>query len=84
MHGIQWTVHCDGHWLGEEGFCLILFMMGLLNGYGGEIRLLFFYYCNPPHLPLFAVQSPQLLFAQIPYCHPKAEITCLDMGQDRS
>lgn len=59
-------------------------MMSLLNGYGGEICLLFFYYCNPPHLHLFAVQSPQLQFAQIPYCHPKAEITCLDMGQDQS
>lgn len=81
MHRIQWTAHYDGHKLRGEGFCQILFMRSLPNGYGGEIPLLIFYYCNPPHLPLLAVQSPWLLFARVPYCHPKAEITCLDMGQ---
>lgn len=35
MHSIPWTAHHDGYLLKEERFCLILFMAGLLNGYGG-------------------------------------------------
>lgn len=83
MHRIKQIVLCDGHWLREEGFCLVLFIMSLLNGYE-EMCSLFFNYCNPPCLSLLAVQSPQILFAWMPCCHPKAEITCLGMGQDGS
>lgn len=69
-HRMQWTVHCKKHWLRVEGFCLIFFTLSLLYEYGGEIHLLFVYYCKHSRFPLLAVRSPQLLFAWMHYCHP--------------
>lgn len=67
---MQWTVHCVKYWLREKGFCLILFMLSLLYEYGGEIFLLFVYYCKYSCLPFLVFQSPQLLFAWVLYCQP--------------
>lgn len=44
----------------------------------------FFNYYSLPFLPLLSVQSPQLLFAQLPYCLCSADTINLDLGQDQS